>query len=83
LKAYYCPECSHRWFEPADNKHKSGWGCPNACASAGRVLSMNHTDIAVYTFEQMLTLEMKDEEKAKIRYHLNLLKQKEKYPVLG
>jgi hypothetical protein len=80
MRAYICPECSHRWFEPQDNKRKSGWGCPNGCASSGRLLNLKPTDFIIDTFERMLREDLKEEEKSKIRYHLNLLRKKENYP---
>ncbi len=80
MKAYYCPECSHRWFEPKDNKQKSAWGCPNGCASIGRALNFQSTDFIIESFERLLIDETKEDEKNKIRYHLNLLRMKEKYP---
>jgi hypothetical protein len=80
MKAYYCPQCSHRWFEPQDNKKKSGWGCPNGCASVGNMLNLKSTDFIIDSFERLLREETKEDEKNKIRYHLNLLRLKEKYP---
>lgn len=80
MKAYACTECNNVWFESHNNKKKHGWGCPNGCTTTPREVYQEMPHFIIESFDVMLKKETKDDEKKKIRHHLNLLRKIDKYP---
>ena len=80
MKAYACTVCNNTWFEADTNHKKSGWGCPNGCMVSPREVYKEIPHFITESFDYMLKKTDKDDEKKKIRHHLNLLRKVDKYP---
>lgn len=80
MKGFACTTCDHVWFEPDNNKKRPGWGCPNGCMTGSREVNKDIPIFILDAFDSLLKKADKEPDKAKIRYHLNLLRKNEKYP---